>query len=309
MIKVRQLVKSFGDQLAVAGLDLEAQQGDILGLIGPNGAGKTTTLRILATLEQADAGHVELSGYDLFDNIEAVRKVVGFMPERFGLYDELTVRDYLEFFARIHGFDNRQIRRRVDDLITLCDLEGKVDAGCGSLSKGVRQRLYVAKTLLSDPPILLLDEPASGLDPRARIEFRELMRELAEHGKTILISSHILSELDAICNRVVVVESGRVRFAGGMTDLEQQTQIQTIHVRFYPITASEAAVPVIAKSTDVSRIEKTAAGLSFQFAGPKENIPQLLKSLIAAGHPVFSFTVDGRGLESLFLSVTEGVVS
>jgi ABC-2 type transport system ATP-binding protein len=309
MIRVRQLVKSFGDQLAVSGLDLEAEQGDILGLIGPNGAGKTTSLRILATLEQADAGHVELAGHDLFTDIEAVRQVVGFMPERFGLYDELTVRDYLEFFGRIHGFDRSRLKRRVDDLIALCDLGTKADAGCGSLSKGVRQRLYVAKTLLSDPPILLLDEPASGLDPRARIEFRELMRELADHGKTILISSHILSELDAICNRVVVVESGRVQFAGAISDLQQYTLIQTIHMRFWPDAAANDAVGFLKERVGVNQVERTAIGISFQFDGDKDQIPVLLKSLVEIGHPVFSFTVEAQGLESLFLSVTEGVVS
>lgn len=309
MIEVKQLVKSFGDQLAVAGLDLEAEEGDILGLIGPNGAGKTTSLRILATLEQGDAGYVRLAGYDLFEDIESVRQVVGFMPERFGLYDELTVRDYLEFFARIHGFDRQRLKRRVSDLIALCDLEAKVDAGCGSLSKGVRQRLYVAKTLLADPPILLLDEPASGLDPRARIEFRELMRELAGHGKTILISSHILSELDAICNRVVVVEGGRVQFAGATADLEQQTRLQTIHVSLHPQDRVTEALELIAKTANTSQVEKTGTGLRFQFDGEKDEVPKILKSLIDGQFPVYSFNVESQGLESLFLSVTEGVVS
>lgn len=313
MIEVSNLIKCFGNHVAVAGLDFGAEQGDILGLIGPNGAGKTTTLRILASLEQPDAGDVRLAGVDILRDVEKARKVVGFMPERFGLYDELSVRDYLDFFARILNLSYDERRRRVDDLIELCDLKSKIDSGCGTLSKGVRQRLFVAKTLLSDPPVMLLDEPASGLDPRARIEFRELLKELSDHGKTILISSHILSELDAICTAIVIVEQGRVQFTGNVQELSSQLHQQSIVVRLLNNDQSADLMSWLSLRDQVENCEQLEdrQGRFFRFEhhATKDFIPALLKDLLAADFTVFSFQVEAAGLESLFLKVTEGLVS
>ena len=312
MIEVHRLVKGFGHQLAIAGLDLEAGPGDVLGLIGPNGAGKSTTLRVLATLEQADAGTVRIAGFDTRTEVEDARRSVGFMPERFGLYDELTVRDALDFFARVLGLESKDRRRRVDALLELCDLHGKASSGCGSLSKGVRQRLYVAKTLLTDPPVLLLDEPASGLDPRARIEFRELLRELASRGKTVMISSHILSELDAICTRAVVVEGGRVRFAGRMSELQSRSRALRMRATLLDesdIAALAALREALERDERISEVASTGAQVMFSFAGERAELVPLLAELVTGGHPLVGFAVEDGGLESLFLEFTEGQIT
>ena len=317
MIEARGLAKRFGDRLALRGIDLAAEKGDVVGLIGPNGAGKTTTIKVLATLVAPDAGTATIAGLDVTRDPAAIRAAIGYMPERFGLYDELTIGEYLEFFARLHGLVGRARTTRIEQVLELTDLAGKRADGCDALSKGVRQRLYVAKTLLHDPPVLLLDEPASGLDPRARIEFRELVRELGAQGKTVLISSHILSELEAVCNKVAVIEDGRVRYAGPTREITAQLGALVVKVTLLDDGAARSAAAILEPLAGISglrverdlvRFDLTAPG-DAPDGGARALVPPIHRSLVTGGVPVVSFEVASPGLEQLFLRVTEGTVS
>jgi len=309
VIEARGLTKRFGERLALRAIDLTASPGDILGLIGPNGAGKTTTIKVLATLVAPDAGTAIVGGIDVTRDPTAIRAAVGYMPERFGLYDELTIGEYLEFFARLHGLKGKARAVRVGRVLELTDLTGKQKDGCESLSKGVRQRLYVAKTLLHDPSVLLLDEPASGLDPRARIEFRELVRELGAQGKTVLISSHILSELEAVCNKVAVIEGGRVRYSGNANAVAAHLGVLAVRVVVLDEAAARTAHALLEKIDKVVTLRVERDLVRFELRGERALVPPIHKALVEAGLPVVSFEVNAPGLEQLFLRVTEGTVS
>jgi ABC-2 type transport system ATP-binding protein len=314
VIEARGLVKRYGTRLALRGLDLDAEPGCVLGLIGPNGAGKTTTIKVLATLVAPDAGSARIGGKDVTKDPAAVRATVGYMPERFGLYDELSIEQYLEFFARLYGLRGQARRVRVSRVLELTDLAAKQKDPCDGLSKGVRQRLYVAKTLLHDPSVLLLDEPASGLDPRARVEFRELVRELGRQGKTVLISSHILSELEAVCSKVVVVEDGAVRYAGPARDVAAQVGSLVVKVTLLDEAAAAKAGELLGKAPGARglRVERELVRFDLvaeESANVRALVPPLHKLLVDAGVPVVSFEVSAPGLEQLFLSVTQGTVA
>jgi ABC-2 type transport system ATP-binding protein len=310
VIEARGLAKRFGDRLVLRGIDLDAARGEVLGLIGPNGAGKTTTIKVLATLVAPDAGRARIDGKDLARDAAAIRGAIGYMPERFGLYDELSLREYLDFYARLHGLAGRSRTTRVERVLELTDLKPKAQDACEGLSKGVRQRLYVAKILLHDPAVLLLDEPASGLDPRARIEFRELLRELASQGKTILVSSHILSELEALSTRVAVVEGGLVRYSGPPRDVEAALSgTLALRVRVLEEPDAAKAAELLGREAGVKALRVERDLIRFELEGPRARVPELHKTLVTAAVPVYSFEVEAPGLEALFLRVTEGKVT
>ncbi|MCU0275062.1 MAG: ABC transporter ATP-binding protein, partial [Acidimicrobiales bacterium] len=210
IVTARGLVKRYNGTLALGGLDLDVVAGEIFGLVGPNGAGKTTTLRILATLLVPTAGDAEVAGASIRRDPQEVRRALGYMPDSFGVYDDMKVWEYLDFFGRCHGLPADRRRRMIGDLLELVDLGPKRDTYVATLSRGMQQRLCLAHALVHDPAVLLLDEPASGLDPRARVELRELLRELRTLGKTILISSHILPELEELCTSLAIIDGGRV---------------------------------------------------------------------------------------------------
>ncbi|MCO5167018.1 MAG: ABC transporter ATP-binding protein [Planctomycetes bacterium] len=310
MIEARGLVKRFGPRLALRGVDLDAAPGDVVGVIGPNGAGKTTTIRILATLIVPEAGHARVAGLDAVRDAARLRAAVGFMPERFGLYDELTIEQYLEFFARAHGLHARDRRAQVDGVLELTDLTHKRGDPCEGLSKGVRQRVYLAKTLLHDPRVLLLDEPSSGLDPQARIDLRALLSALAAQGKTILVSSHILTELDLICSRVAVIEGGRVRFAGTLDDVaRRRARAHRVRVRALDPAHAERARALLADDARVLEPALEGRELRLVFEGEQGEVPGLHRRLVEGGVDVFAFEVEEPSLEALFLEVTRGEVS
>src|SRR5258705_235695 len=222
IVEARGLLKRYDGTLAVAGVDLSIGEGEIFGLVGPNGAGKTTMLRMLATLLAPTAGDAEIAGESIRRNPQAVRRVLGYMPDAFGVYDDMKVWEYLDFFGRCYGLGPAQRKRMIGDLLELVDLASRRDSYVHGLSRGMQQRLCLAHALVHDPQVLLLDEPASGLDPRARVELRELLRELRSMGKTVVISSHILPELEELCTSVAIVDRGQVLAQGRVAEIERR---------------------------------------------------------------------------------------
>ena len=310
MIEARGLAKRYGRRLALGGLDLEAGPGDVVGLIGPNGAGKSTTIRILATLLLPDAGRATVAGLDVVQDAARLRGRVGYMPERFGLYDELSLEQYLDVFARVYGFTGRRRRGVVDQVLELTDLVPKRKDRCEGLSKGVRQRLFLAKTLLHDPQVLLLDEPSSGLDPQARIDLRALLGALREQGKTLLVSSHILSELERLCTRVAVIEGGVVRFAGSLDEAARRLgDRQRIKVRHLDEAAAERTRALLEQDARVGELRREGTLVELALHAPREEVPGLHRALVEAGVPVLAFEVESPDLESLFLEVTRGMIA
>jgi ABC-2 type transport system ATP-binding protein len=307
IVVTRGLVKRYPGTVAVAGLDLAVGDGEIFGLVGPNGAGKTTTLRILATLLAPTAGHAEIAGIDVRRNPDAARRVLGFMPDVFGVYDDMKVWEYLDFFARCYGIPAAKRRRMIGDLLDLVDLGDKRDAYVQSLSRGMQQRLCLAHTLVHDPDVLLLDEPASGLDPRARVELRELLRELRSLGKTILISSHILPELEELCTSVAIVDHGRVLAQGKVSDIERRLRYGAV-IRVSVLGGPEsvaAARDHFAADARVASATVTAEDVvELGFRGGDEEAAELLSAAIDAGVRIASFARAASDLEELFLQVT-----
>jgi ABC-2 type transport system ATP-binding protein len=307
IVRTDGLVKRYDGTLAVAGVDLSVQQGEIFGLVGPNGAGKTTTLRILATLLEPSAGTAEIAGMSVTRNPDQVRRVLGFMPDAFGVYDDMKVWEYLDFFARCYGIAPAARRRVISDLLELVDLAGKRNDYVATLSRGMQQRLCLAHALVHDPQVLLLDEPASGLDPRARVELRELLRELRSMGKTILISSHILPELEELCTSVAIVDRGQVLAQGRVAEIEKRLRFGAVlRVRvLLEGDALEAARDRFSTDPDVASAVLLDDGtIELGFRGDDAASARLLAESVSSGMPIVSFARAASDLEELFLQVT-----
>ena len=312
VVETRGLVKRYGDQLAVAGVDLLVGPGEIYGLVGPNGAGKTTTMKILATLLMPTSGEALIAGESVTRNPQAVRRVLGYMPDSFGVYDDMKVWEYLDFFARCYGVTANRRPPMISELLEIVGLTDKRDAYVETMSRGMRQRLCLAHTLVHDPALLILDEPASGLDPRARVELREIMRELRRMGKTILISSHILPELGEMCTGVAIIDRGRLLRSGSIDEIERSLRATAL-LRI-DVLGDEAAVDAARAwlGTD-SRIADVLGGTSSadgavrieaSFDGEPEAQADLLRSMVDAGHRVVGFSQATSDLEEIFLKVT-----
>jgi ABC-2 type transport system ATP-binding protein len=307
ILRTDGLVKRYDGTLALAGIDLAVEEGEIFGLVGPNGAGKTTTIRILATLLSPSAGDAFVADTSVRRNPDAVRRVIGYMPDSFGVYDDMKVWEYLDFFARCHGLDGATRRRVVGDLLDLVDLAEKRDAYVSALSRGMQQRLCLAHALVHDPQVLLLDEPASGLDPRARVEFRELIRELRSLGKTIVISSHILPELEELCSSVAIVDRGRVLASGRVSDIERRLRSGAVlraRVLGGPDDVERAAAWFAADPDVASALVVDDGSIEIALRGGDEDAARLLTGAIAAGFRLASFSRTASDLEELFLQVT-----
>ncbi len=308
VVEVERLTKRYGSSLAVAGIDLSVEQGEIFGLVGPNGAGKTTTLKMLATLLVPTAGDARVAGSSVRREPNAVRQVIGYMPDTFGVYDDMRVWEYLDFFARCYRLPAARRRQMIGDLLELVDLAHKREAYVQELSRGMQQRLCLAHALVHDPQVLLLDEPASGLDPRARVELRELLRELRSLGKTILISSHILPELEELCTSLAIIDHGRVLASGRVEDIHERFRAGGVYL--LRIVGGDdglaAAEAMLGGHSEVASVARRPDGLlEVALRGADESAASVLGSLVRGGVRVATFSQAASDLEELFLQITD----
>jgi ABC-2 type transport system ATP-binding protein len=308
MIQLENVTKAYGNLKAVDSVTLKIPEGEIFGFIGPNGAGKTTTIRMLATLLVPTSGRIEIAGINPEEEPREVRKLIGYMPDFFGVYPDLAVWEYLDFFGSSYHIPTAKRSAMIDDVLELTDLTAKKLSLVETLSRGMKQRLCLAKTLLHDPSILLLDEPASGLDPRARIEIREIIKELKKMNKTVLISSHILSELSDFCTSIGIIEKGKLIASGTLSEIEKQLSGS----RIYRLTALEPleSVQVFLKSEGFEGEINPQEGY-FEFAcnAASEDVAKLLSRLTSNGFKITSFYPVSANLEDLFMKITKGEVS
>ena len=307
MIEIKQLTKRFGTLTAVDNLDLRIEAGDIFGFIGPNGAGKTTTMRILVTLMEPSSGSAFIDGLDVTKKGKEVRRRVGYMPDFMGVYDDLKVFEYLEFFAAAFGIEYRKRKAIVEGVLELTDLVSKQSAAVDSLSRGMQQRLGLARVLIHDPKVLILDEPASGLDPRARIEIRELLRELKRMGKTIMISSHILSELEEICDRVGIIEHGKLVFGGTMEEIRPRLGIHS-KVRVKVLGDDRRAVELLTALPQIHAVEAVGDYLSVTFREGEQTDGVIARTLVNGGVDLVYLQPEQLKLDDAFLKLTKGIV-
>ncbi|MBL8751604.1 MAG: ABC transporter ATP-binding protein [Planctomycetes bacterium] len=305
LLEVRSLSRRYGKVVAVHDLSFAMERGQVTGFIGPNGAGKTTTMRIAATLDVPDLGDVIVDGMSVLVEPRAVRMRIGYMSDQFHPYPNLDVLEYLDFFARAYGLRGRKRLETVRSVASFCRLDGMADRPATGLSKGMGQRLHLAKTLLHDPLLLILDEPAAGLDPHARIEFRALLRELAAAGKGILISSHILPELGETCDSVVVLEKGRRVVAGSIAEIQKSVQREQA-VQLRVLRDGEAAQRFLLVQPGVGDVVCDGERLRFSFLGEDAALGELLARAVAAGLPVVEFARIEANLEEIFLRTTRG---
>jgi ABC-2 type transport system ATP-binding protein len=295
----------FGNIAALYGLDLVVNRGDLFGFIGSNGAGKTTTLRILATFLSPSAGTAQILGHDVVRDADAVRHVIGYMPDFFGVYKDMEVTEYLDFFGACYKIPTAQREKTVNDVLELVGLTEKKGALIGALSRGMQQRLGLARVLIHDPQLLLLDEPASGLDPRARIEMMAILQELQRLGKTIIISSHILSELQTLCNRVAIIEKGRLIYSGPVQGVrDQMSQGRVVWVRVSSDTAQ--AMELLRQRAEVAEVTSVDGEIKIMLAGHEVDHSIVADVLVHGGAKLIELREDEIGLEEVFMRVTRG---
>jgi ABC-2 type transport system ATP-binding protein len=307
MLELDGLVRHFDDVRAVDGVSFSVEKGQVLGFIGPNGAGKTTTMRILATLDSPQRGDARVAGSSVVERPEDVRRVVGFMPDYAGVYANTTVAEYLDFFARAYDLRGGARRKAVETIIEFMGIGDLRERMVESLSKGLKQRVALGRAIVHDPALLILDEPAANLDPRARIEFRTLIRELAADGKTVRLSSHILSELSEMCDVVAVIEHGKILATGTVQEILRGLRPRRLlSVRL--AGAHEGLERFLLERPGVQHVHEAGGRLQFEFEGGDEEQVALVSSLVAAGFPMLEFSAHDVGLEDLFIEITEGRV-
>ena len=318
IIEIKELTKRYGRSnqplTAVQNLNLEVAEGEIFGFVGPNGAGKTTTLRVMATLLQPTQGDIFVGGHSVCKTPREVRRVIGYMPDYFGVYHDMTVWEYLDFFAACYQITPTVRRALIDELLELVDLSHRREDMVDGLSRGMKQRLSLARTLINDPRLLILDEPASGLDPRARVEIRSLLVELASMGKTIFFSTHILADVAEICTRVGIIEAGELVAAGELEQLQQHL-IPHRHIHMTLLGKLAEALTMLEAATGVQNLHQDVergnnhTRLEFDFSGDDQALSDLLADLVRAGIPLIQFSSDARDMEEVFLRATKGLVT
>lgn len=307
MIELRNLHRNFGRTKAVNDVSFEVRKGHVFGYIGPNGAGKTTSMRILATLDTPTAGDAFVDGFSVVNDPDRVRKRLGFMPDYFGTYPNMDVREYLDFFARSYGLMGGERNRAIRSVMSFTKLDGLAEKPISGLSKGMKQRLCLGRTMIHDPAVMVLDEPAAGLDPRARIQLREMIGQLAADGKAMLISSHILTELAEMCDRVAIIEQGQLLAVGTVDEIQRGQQPQ----RTIQLTVLGGAASLgnwLAARGDVHQIDIQGDSARFVHDGTIETDADLLREIVVAGFRVASFGSQAKTLEDVFMQVTEGLV-
>jgi ABC-2 type transport system ATP-binding protein len=307
MIQTIALTKRYGDFLAVDNLHLAVEEGDCYGFIGPNGAGKTTTIRMLSTLLQPTWGVARICGYVVGMHSRKIRPLIGFVPDYFGVYEDMLVQEYLEFFAAAYGIRNPHRKQVAKDVLELTDLTVKYNSPVNGLSRGMKQRLAIARVLLHNPKVLLLDEPASGLDPRARIEIRELLKELKRMGKTILISSHILSELAEICNKIGIIERGKLVAQGSIDEILRQVRLQTV-LRIRVAGNPDRARELLQAQSQVAEVRVEDGLLKVALNDQAGDYSVLARLLVERGHNLLLFQEEEASLETAFMRLTQGLV-
>ena len=308
MIELQDFTKRYGDLTAVDHLNLKIAEGEMFGFIGPNGAGKTTSIRFLATLLKATGGEGFVNGYRVSKDPLGVRRSVGYMPDNFGVYDGMTVWEFLDFFAAAYQLPRARRKQVLGDVMELLDLTGKRDALVSGLSRGMKQRLCLAKTLVHDPPVLILDEPTSGLDPRARIEVKALFKELRKMGKTVLISSHILTELADCCSSIGIIERGKLLMSGPIEEVYRRIRgNRVVRIRF--VENMEAGLAVLRSRPETRDVRVENHDATVELAADDQQVAALLEQLVAAGVRMTSFAEKEPTLEDVFLTVTKGAVA
>lgn len=311
MIETRDLTKKYGDLYALERLTLRLEPGDVYGFIGPNGAGKTTTMRILATLLNPSWGEASVCGYSIYTGSKDIRRCIGYMPDFFGVYDDMKVVEYLEFFAAAYRIKGQDRKKKCDQVLELVDLGYKRDALVTSLSRGMTQRLGLARVLLHEPQVLLLDEPASGLDPRARIEMRELLKELRNMKKTILVSSHILPELADICNKIGIIERGKLLFNGDVETAIAQVRQKHVYLLSVGAERNEEAAKLLSNQPEVDNVNLLEEGKTIKVAlrADATDGSFLPERLIQSGLKLKMFKEEEIDLEDVFMGITKGITN
>lgn len=303
MIEVRNLRKEYEETLALENLTMEIPQGEVFGLIGPNGAGKTTLIRILATLMEPTYGSVRIGGVDALADPLKVHPLIGYMSDFFALYENMLAWEYLDHFARCYGVDPRDRDRLIQEVLSLVSLEVRKDAEIKSLSRGMRQRLCFAKTLLHQPKVLLLDEPASGMDPAGRLEFRELLKQLHQMGRTILISSHILTEMADFCTSVGIMEQGRLLASGRVDEILQKMQ-PGLRLEIEILAGHASARELLEKHEAIHDITAVDGQMRCRWLADKQGLPDLHRRMVQAGVDVVSFSVKRDNLEDIYMKIS-----
>ena len=304
VVEIRDLTKKYDDFYAIRGINLTLNAGDLFGFIGPNGAGKTTTMRILATLLDPSWGEAYIDGYSIYTHPREIRRIIGYMPDFFGVYDDMKVIEYLEFFAAAYRIDGKARQRRCEEMLDLVDLDFKRDAYANTLSRGQTQRLGLARVLLHDPRVLLLDEPLSGLDPRARVSMRNLLRRLGEMGKTIIVSSHILPELADVCNKIGIIDESVLKLTATIDDVMKQVRQYTVlNVRV--TNDQNRAAELLTAQDIVEHVEQNDGQLVVTLREGVEDYSSLARLLIESGHQLSLFAEDQINLESAFMALTK----
>ncbi|MFC8683959.1 ABC transporter ATP-binding protein [Brevibacillus porteri] len=308
MIQIQNLRKRYGKMEALKGLSLEIDKGTVFGFVGPNGAGKSTTMSILATLLEPTSGKAYVGGYEVTKHPKEVRKLIGYMPDFFGVYDNLTAEEYLDFYGANYDIPAAERKQIIPQLLELVNLTHKRDAYVDSLSRGMKQRLGRARSLVHNPEVLILDEPASGLDPRARIELREILKELRDMGKTIIISSHILPELAEMCDVIGIVEEGNLVAFGRVDEIYSRMQEQRL-LRIRLLDRVDEAMTRMREMPVITRVTREGNWVVAGFSGNDEEQVELLRELAVSGYPVAAFNETVGDLEEIFLEITKGVGS
>jgi ABC-2 type transport system ATP-binding protein len=306
-VNITNLRKDFGTTRAVDDISFSFSSGQIIGFVGPNGAGKTTTMRILATLDEPTSGDAEIDDVSIVELPERARQLIGYVPDALPMHRDMSVHEYLDFFARAYGLTGAQRRQVVENIEEFTNLTSLQERTLYALSKGMKQRVSLARALLHDPPVLVMDEPASGLDPRARVELRELLRILSDQGKAILISSHILTELSEICDGAVIIEQGRIITSGTLQDIAKpDVEQHTVLIR--PLNRQDDLYKVLLLIPNVTAVNRLENEIEVKITGSEETCSDLLENLIRDGYRIVEFKQQGSDLESVFMNVTKGEV-